>query len=118
MNKKTRSNKSEKLRYTRTSVEIARTNEHKRFEVIVTSYGRNQNRDNKINRTKGRPITAPAIAVRLLKKQILTNIQKSLNFEVKEFSQPLNHKLSLDNLPYVQLRLFTTPMRVLNIVIA
>ena len=46
MNKKTRSIKSEKWRHTRTSVEIAWTNEQKsRFEVIVTSYGRNKNLD-------------------------------------------------------------------------
>ena len=43
---KTRSTKSEKWRHTRTSVEIAWTNEQKnRFEVVVTTYGRIKNRD-------------------------------------------------------------------------
>ena len=36
-----------------------------RFELVVTSYGRNKNLD-EIKKTKRRPIIAPAIAVRLL----------------------------------------------------
>ena len=65
MNKKTRSTKSEKWRHACNSVEIAWTNEQK---VAVTSYGRNKNHDDEIKKTKRRPIIAPAIAVRLLKK--------------------------------------------------
>ena len=34
--------------------------------MVVTSYGRNKNRDDEIKKTKRRPIIAPAIAVRLL----------------------------------------------------
>ena len=40
-----------------------------RFEVIVTSYDRNKNRDDEIKKTMRRPIIAPAIAVRLLINQ-------------------------------------------------
>ena len=47
MNKKTRSNKSEKRRHTCNSVEIAWTNEQK---VAVTSYGRNKNHDDEIKK--------------------------------------------------------------------
>ena len=36
--------------------------------MAVTSYGRNKNHDDEIKKTKRRPIIAPAIAVRLLKK--------------------------------------------------
>ena len=53
MNKKTRSTESEKWRHTRTSVEIAWTNEKKkRFEGVVTSYGHNKNRDDEKNQEK------------------------------------------------------------------
>ena len=38
-----------------------------RFEVLVTPYGCNKNRDDEIKETKRRPIIAPAITVRLLK---------------------------------------------------
>ena len=67
MNKKTRSTKSKKWRQTCNSVEIAWTNEQK---VAVTSYGRNKHHDDEIKKTKRRPIIAPAIAVRLLKRKI------------------------------------------------
>ena len=36
--------------------------------MVVTSYGRNKNRE--IKKTKRRPIIAPAIAVRLLKTMV------------------------------------------------
>ena len=42
-----------------------RMNKKSRFEVLVTSYGRNKNSD-EIKKTKRRPIIAPAIAVRLI----------------------------------------------------
>ena len=47
---KTRSTKSEKWRHTRTSVEITWTNEQK-ADLVVTSYGRNKNHDDEINKT-------------------------------------------------------------------
>ena len=47
MNKKTRSTKSEKWRYTCNSIEIAWTNEQK---MAVTSYGRNKNHDDDIKK--------------------------------------------------------------------
>ena len=51
MNKKNRYTKCENRRHTRTSVEIAWTNEQKSwFEVVVTSYGRNKNRDDEIKK--------------------------------------------------------------------
>ena len=36
--------------------------------MVVTSHGRNKNRDDETKKTKRRPIIAPAIAVRLLNK--------------------------------------------------
>ena len=41
----------------------------RQFEVVVTSYGRNKNRDEEIRKTKKRPMIAPAIAVLLLKRK-------------------------------------------------
>ena len=50
---------------------------HERMnKVAVTSYGRNKHHDDEIKKTKRRPIIAPAIAVRLLKK----TDQKNLSF--------------------------------------
>ena len=46
-----------------------------RFELVVTSYGRNKYLDDHIKKTKRRPIIAPAIAVWLLIK---------VNFKVRK----------------------------------
>ena len=73
MHKKTRSTKSEKWRHTCNSVEIALKNEQK---VDVTSYDRNKNHDDQNKKkTKRKPIIAPAIAVRLLKKDSTNTVQ-------------------------------------------
>ena len=48
--------------------------------MAVTSYGRNQNHDDEIKKTKRRPIIAPAIAVRLLKKIWYQNYNIKYNF--------------------------------------
>ena len=45
--------------------------------MAVTSYGRNKKRDDEIKKTMRRPIIAPAIAVRLLKKDILHSGQRT-----------------------------------------
>ena len=37
--------------------------------MVVTSYGRKKNLDDEMKKTKRRPILAPAIAVRLLKRK-------------------------------------------------
>ena len=46
--------------------------------MVVTSYGRNKNRGDKIKKTKRRPIIAPAIAVQLLKIEITVKIKVKL----------------------------------------
>ena len=57
MNKKTRSNKSEKWRHTCNSVKIAWTNEPK---VAVTSYGRNKNHDDEIKKNQEKANNSPS----------------------------------------------------------
>ena len=57
MNKKTRSNKSEKWRHTCNSVENAWTNEQK---VAATLYGRNKNHDDEIKKNKKKANNSPS----------------------------------------------------------
>ena len=54
--------------------------------MAVTSYGRNKNHDEIKKTTKRRPIIAPAIAVRLLKKIIIQkeNIQHAISSKVQQ----------------------------------
>ena len=55
--------------------------------MAVTSYGRNKNHDDEIKKTKRRrPIIAPAIAVRLLKK---------INIHSIETASEVNHESSV-----------------------
>ena len=68
--------------------------------MAVTSYGRNKNHDDAIKKTKRRPIIAPAIAVRLLKKPLARKrifvqtpfSHSALNLQRKNFLQQ-NHSL-------------------------
>ena len=59
--------------------------------MAVTSYGRNKNRDDEIKKTKRRPIIAPAIAVRLLKKTDRTNIIAT-NFVLEQLTNMVNQR--------------------------
>ena len=91
MNKKTRSTKSEKWRLIRISVEIAWTNEKSRFEVVVTSYGRNKNRDDELKNIAGQVLTHNSKKIRWICKHL------DLERTMSEFGRQLLKKIRSRN---------------------
>ena len=96
MNKKTRSTKNEKWRHTRTSAEIAWTNKQKSDWVVVTSYARNKNRDDEINKNiAGQVLTNNSKNFRWLNRKLdIERTMKGLEKPFRKKFEPKNWKNS------------------------